>query len=493
MIKGILGKNITKYRLEFRHITVLVIILIAFQVILGMFQKSSLRDFIERTQIWYLQDSAERIANLATNSLELLIENVELRQQGSEKYKSRITQSLNILLSQQLLEQNVDRICLFLNKNDHHYVIDEGIDLFNFINNDFDLVESKDSLYSVPLTIFNQIKTSLKNNEEIYTEIENEQSFHIFVPFTPNGEYMGALYMNNTPDFDFITQEFFSSYDELAIVYSALILLGLLTMYYISSYTLKERNLVQEKLFEEKEKLIKANVDHEKESIFTKRIYHTHHKAEKVMGFIKEDLRGLTENNIEDTKFRVTKYANFISRVIYDMKWYDPPVQTFRNPIFNTDLNDVIKFVVDYIFLRVSSRMDDLSFQLELDENVPNVHINEFVVWEIIEPLIQNSIDHGSKEKLSILITTKFRDDDKKSIIIIEDDGVGIPDNLLKFNENDRQILFDEYVSAKKLGIQNRGYGCYIAYELAVKRCGWKLSAENNSKTGAKFIITISH
>ena len=66
-----LGNKLSKYRLELRHITVLVVILIAFQVILGLFQKSSLRDFVDRTQIWYKQDSAERIANLTTNSLEL--------------------------------------------------------------------------------------------------------------------------------------------------------------------------------------------------------------------------------------------------------------------------------------------------------------------------------------------------------------------------------------------------------------------------------------
>ena len=32
------------------------------------------------------------------------------------------------------------------------------------------------------------------------------------------------------------------------------------------------------------------NIAQKKEHLFTKRIYHTHHKAEKVMGFINEDL-----------------------------------------------------------------------------------------------------------------------------------------------------------------------------------------------------------
>jgi hypothetical protein len=40
---------------------------------------------------------------------------------------------------------------------------------------------------------------------------------------------------------------------------------------------------------------------------------------------------------------------------------------------------------------------------------------------------------------------------------------------------------------------QNSGYGCYIAYEMAVKKCGWKLDAQNNAESGASFIITIKN
>lgn len=109
-------------------------------------------------------------------------------------------------------------------------------------------------------------------------------------------------------------------------------------MYYISSYTVKERDEAKTLFYEEREEHLKDQIDHNKEAMFTKRIYHTHHKAEKVMGFIKEDLRHLTTENISSSKDKLNKYANFISRVIYDMKWYDPPIHTIRNPIFQRTL-----------------------------------------------------------------------------------------------------------------------------------------------------------
>ena len=104
------------------------------------------------------------------------------------------------------------------------------------------------------------------------------------------GEYIGAVYMKNTPDFSFISNQVISNYDETSVIYLSLILLGLLAMYFISSYTVKERDDTQKMLFDEHETNLKKQINYEKELIFTKRIYHTHHKAEKIMGFIKEDL-----------------------------------------------------------------------------------------------------------------------------------------------------------------------------------------------------------
>jgi len=343
------------------------------------------------------------------------------------------------------------------------------------------------------LELFKNNLAFIKQSEEIFTVLDDNNTFHILVPFIPYGEFVGAFYMKNKPNFDFITNEVLTSYDEVALIYTSLILLGLLAMYYISSFTVKERDQAQQLFYTEREQHLKDTIEHDKESLFTKRIYHTHHKAEKVMGFIKEDLRILNNNNIEKTKDKVTKYANFVSRVIYDMKWYDPPVQTIRNQVFNTDINEVIKFIVDGLFLRLSKSTSYFSFELDLDENLPIVHINEYVIWEIIEPLIQNSIDHSPNETIVIKIKTEFDPEIKKSVINISDNGKGIKEELLENNEKGLQKIFIESVSTKTQDKGNTGYGCYIAYQMATARCGWKLRAENLENGGCKFTIEIQN
>ena len=256
---------------------------------------------------------------------------------------------------------------------------------------------------------------------------------------------------------------------------------------------LLEREETKKLRYQERERKLKEHNNLQKEALIAKLIYHTHHKAEKVMGFINEDLSALTDSNAEQTKYKVTKYANFISRVIYDMKWYDPPVQTIRNPIFRINLNELIEFIVNNIFLRVSNISNNYEFKLDLDKELPIVNVNEFVIWEIIEPLIQNAIDHSEDKKITIFISTKFLPELKKSELKIADDGSGISQGLLEEDENGIKQIFLENVTTKQESQKPSGYGCYIAHEIATQRCGWSLDVRNLEAGGCEFTVTIPH
>jgi signal transduction histidine kinase len=476
------------YHFEFRHLIVILLVLIFFQIIVSFVFKTSLHDLLLKTQEWYQRDSAEKIANLTSTSLELIL--ATTASQHSIEETQNIIQAFNIILSQQLLHQNVEEICLLISNGSKTYAIDNGTVLYSYFFNDSLIISDLSNSHLNSLKLYDDIQEQMKRNERIYSFYEGEQTFHVFVPFVPKGEYAGAVYMKITPDFSIITNEIISSYDEITLLFTGLIFLGLLTMFYISSYTVKERNETQQLLFQEKAEHLKNRIYHEKESQFTKRIYHTHHKAEKIMGFIKEDLLNLSESNIEEVRLRVKKYANFVSRVIYDMKWYDPPVQSIRNPIFKTNVNEVIRFLIDNLFLRVSDNQDIYNISLNLDDNFPTVPINEFVVWEIIEPLIQNCIDHSGKEDMKITIRTKYFTNEKFGVIQISDNGNGIPGRFLRNNGQGIKKIFLENVTTKAQK-KNSGYGCYLSYEIAKKRCKWNLDVNNLEEGGCEFTVTV--
>jgi light-regulated signal transduction histidine kinase (bacteriophytochrome) len=160
------------------------------------------------------------------------------------------------------------------------------------------------------------------------------------------------------------------------------------------------------------------------------------------MGFIKEDLRSLSAENIDVIKQKIVKSPILFPRVIYDMKWYNPPLQTMRNPIYQTDVNAVIRFIVDNIFRRTSKEVAKQTFHLALDDNLPSVPVNEFVVWEIIEPLIQNAVEHSGRDDVRIDLTTRYDVTERHAEISISDNGKGIDDALLAPTESGIKRIF---------------------------------------------------
>ncbi|MGE5680496.1 MAG: ATP-binding protein, partial [Bacillota bacterium] len=151
------------------------------------------------------------------------------------------------------------------------------------------------------------------------------------------------------------------------------------------------------------------------------------------------------------------------------------------------------RFIVDNIFLRISSNVGMYTFKLELDQNIPVIHINEFVIWEIFEPLIQNSIDHGGKRNLTVTIKSLYDPQENTTQVIISDDGYGIMTDLLEKNKDGIKRIFLENTSTKKESGRNRGYGCFLAYRMAKERCCWDLDAGNLTEGGCQFIITIKN
>lgn len=485
--------KLDKYQFQLKHITIIFASLIIFQLALSIIHKEALKSFALKTQNWYQKDSAERFANLTATSLELLTDSFKEMKEIDEREKLKIINSFNIILNQPMLHQNVDETAVIIDKKDELYVINDGEALLNYL-----LTEKTDQKKSISINakakdLFLNIKDKFREDEQIYSFPYGEgSSFIIFVPYIPRGEYMGAVYMKISPDFSFLTKEIIGSYDEIGLLYLSLIFIGLLSMYFISSYTLKERDEAQKKFLEEHEKRFKEQIEHEKEAAFAKRIYHAHHKAEKIVGFIKEDLIILNERNIEEVKRRIMKYANFISRVIYDMKWYEPPIHSMRGSIFRVNLNEIIVFLIENVFNRAEGAKSIYTFNLNLDSGLPPLPVNEYIIWEILEPLIQNCIDHSGMEKTIISIETKADYKDRKIKLIIKDNGKGFDPSVLELDENGRKKLFNENVSTKFREESHRGYGCFIAYTIAVERCGWKLDAYNAPEGGAVYELDMT-
>ena len=135
---------------------------------------------------------------------------------------------------------------------------------------------------------------------------------------------------------------------------------------------------------------------------------------------------------------------------------------------------------MDNVFLRIARSRDRITFHLDLDPALPAVHLNEYVIWEVIEPIIQNSVEHAGGETVCVSIATHYDPASRAGVIRIADGGKGIESWLLEKDEQGIRKIFREQISTKTTSeSENAGYGCYLAYEIARQRCGWVLDAEN--------------
>jgi hypothetical protein len=489
-----LRTKISRHRFEINHMIVFFVVLFSFQVILAFFQNSLLTNFLNDAQRWFQKYHAERIAIVTSASLENLFENQQRMWSEGRADEAQMVYSVNVMFKQLVLQRSVEEISLILLKDGATYLVSNGQQMNDFFKGALKPYEIQHTgASSVGVTYFNSVRDEMLKSEKILSEVIDQKTFNVLVPFVPYGEYMGVLYIRITPDFTLLTDEVQSNFDKVSFAFSALVFVGLIIMFVVSSGAVRARNEAQERLFVEHQANLEKQIRLEKESIFTKRIYHTHHKAEKIMGFIKSDVRMMNPSNLEEMKHRVIAYSNFISRIIYDMKWYDQDINTIINPAFRSNINAVIEFIVQNVFLRISSRNDMFAFELDLDPKMPTVPVNEFFIWEILEPLIQNSIDHGDKNSLKIGISTRYDPDMKVSSIRICDNGVGIARELLENDARGGKRIFAEKENTGAFIGSHSGYGCYIAYQMAVGKCGWELDADNLPEGGCCFTIRIHH
>jgi 23S rRNA U2552 (ribose-2'-O)-methylase RlmE/FtsJ len=210
--------RLTKYRFEFRHLTLLFGILIGFQILISLVQKSSLQNFLAKTQEWYQKDSAEKMANLTATSLELLIETSKGQKNENPEDQRKIIRAVNIILGQQLLEQSVNEIYVIVSDGKKNYAIKDGSALYSFLFEKDRVIPAEDSIKNETLDTYESVSEEMFKLEKTRTLLKDGKTFQIFVPLLVRGEYIGALYMKNTPDFSYITNEIIAGYDETVVI-----------------------------------------------------------------------------------------------------------------------------------------------------------------------------------------------------------------------------------------------------------------------------------
>ncbi len=122
----------------------------------------------------------------------------------------------------------------------------------------------------------------------------------------------------------------------------------------------------------------------------------------------------LIRTNPENARQVVYRLSNILRRLLRKTDNFAP-------------LRDELSFIDDYLSIEIARFGDKLRFSKEIDESALDCQVPTM----ILQPLIENSIKHGLAAKLEggtvrLTGTTRNDGDERRLLLTVEDDGVGI-------------------------------------------------------------------
>ncbi len=162
-------------------------------------------------------------------------------------------------------------------------------------------------------------------------------------------------------------------------------------------------------------------------------------------------------------------------------------IRRLRNMVKRTDSqrkpHDINKLIGDAFRLaKLDTRTSGLDMRLDLQDDLPQVEIDAIQIQQVILNLIRNAVDalsdHPAGEQC-VIVKTELGDDEK-IVIIVTDNGVGIPPDI-------QHDLFNPFFTTKEKGM---GIGLSISQSIVTAH-GGKLWFESEPDKGSSFYVSL--
>jgi two-component system NtrC family sensor kinase len=250
------------------------------------------------------------------------------------------------------------------------------------------------------------------------------------------------------------------------------------------------------------------------------------HEINTPLGYVSSNIETL-KNYIMNYRTMLDTYRNFYKEVC---KLYPNQSIPGMNTVYNTenkinidfinsDITDLFNDVSDgleriskiVMGLRTFSRVDQQNEFEEYDLNngiqntllvanneikyhakvelflgdIPNIYANGGQINQVLLNIIINAV-HATKSKEDInssLITVRTYSDERYASCEIEDNGTGIPGNIIG-------RIFDPFYTTKPVG-QGTGLGLSIAYDIIVNKHKGELLVDSKPDAGSKFTVRL--
>ena len=155
-----------------------------------------------------------------------------------------------------------------------------------------------------------------------------------------------------------------------------------------------------------------------------------------------------------------------------------------------TEVNELVKTYADLAHQGkvVQNADSNVEITMNLEPDLPKIMINDQQIGRVIQNLIENALDAVVEQKNNmdnsfnpeIQITTRTADDE--IVILISDNGPGIPDDV-------KEKIFEPFFTTKPPG-KGTGLGLSISYDIITQIHNGDIKVENLPEGGARFVLS---
>lgn len=189
-------------------------------------------------------------------------------------------------------------------------------------------------------------------------------------------------------------------------------------------------------------------------------------------------LRNKTSTNLDSKSFRdsidtINDELTSLKNMASEFSEFAKMPQPHKSEV---DINEIIKAVVDL----KQAVAGNVQLKTELDPSLAPVKVDREQIRQVLNNLIQNSIDASHNYGHVKIISCKSKDSKYNLEIIIKDDGAGLTPEFQK-------KIFTPYYTTKKRGT---GLGLPIVKRIIDEHNG-TIAVESKSKKGSTFYINL--
>ena len=202
--------------------------------------------------------------------------------------------------------------------------------------------------------------------------------------------------------------------------------------------------------------------------------------AEKV-GWMKDLLEEEEEfkqssnfNEYEDSLQKIQKHIERAKKVTHNMLGFARRMEPHHEDV---DINIVVIQTVELLLNHAKN--NNINITTDLKNDIPIISSDQSELQQVFVNLLNNAIDAIEKNGLIHIQTQKEM---SNIIIIVHDNGPGIPEHILN-------KIFDPFFTTKQIG-KGTGLGLSITYSI-IEKLGGNITVKSKKAEGTTFTITL--